>query len=117
MTRFMREAFFHWVLDGRPNVAIVEVDGGLFEWPWRELCDRLRDNDDAMPDHLCEWLGMPGGSRYGAAAGHLLRAATDVAPIRRRGVDSEGWVCRWTGAEWVRLYRAVESRVAESDLG
>jgi hypothetical protein len=115
MARFMREAFLHWAFDGQPKFALVEVDGGLVAWPWRELCRRLRDNDDVIPDDLCDWLGMAAGSRYGAAARRLLRDATDVAPSRRRSVDSEGWVCRWTGAGWLRLYRPVEEAVEDVD--
>ena len=72
-SRFMQEAFFHWALDGTPNMAIVENDLGLVTWPWYQLCDGLSGCDEGMPDELCEWFGLPRGASYGAASMWLLR--------------------------------------------
>jgi hypothetical protein len=100
---FLREAFLHWALDGQPDAAIVDGPFALAEWPWKELCSRLRQCSDPMPDDLCEWLGVTLGTTYAATARRLLREAGASGSTALRGVDADGLMRRWTGSEWVRL--------------
>jgi hypothetical protein len=104
--QYLLEAFGHWALDGTPNVALVDDGQTRRDLPWRELCTQLRRCDESMPGDLCDWFGMPAGATYGVVARRLLGDGDARASRTLRGVDAEGFVCGWSGAEWVRLYPA-----------
>jgi hypothetical protein len=69
----IREAFTDWIYDGRPDMAIIEVDYEERQFPAEHLLLQLWRCTDIMPGHACEEFDIPRGSTYASAAQAEMR--------------------------------------------